>query len=147
MIIAHSSVWIDFFNGHPTPATAHLSEALARQELLVGDLIMCEVLKGARSDKHADVCELAMRRCESVEMCTAKLAAAAADFHRQLRAKGCTVRKTVDLLIGTYCILNRHTLLHSDRDFDPMERHLGLKVVPTYYMINEPRIAYGMAYG
>ena len=143
MIIADSSVWIDFLNGYPTPATAHLSEALASRDLLVGDLIMCEVLKGARSDKHANVCELAMRRCEFVEMCTTKLAVAAADFHRQLRAKGFTVRKTVDLLIGTYCIVHRHTLLHSDRDYDPMERHLGLKVVPTHHMVNEPMVAYG----
>ena len=143
MIIADSSVWIDFFHGRPTPATAHLSEASANRELLVGDLILCEVLRGARSDKHSDVCELTMRRCKLVEMCTEKLAVAAADFHRQLRAKGFTVRNTVDLLIGTYCILHRHTLLHSDRDFDPMERHLGLKVVPTHYMINEPRVAYG----
>lgn len=143
MIVADSSVWIDFFNGHPTPATAHLSQALASKDLLVGDLIMFEVLQAARSDKHANACELAMRRCESVEMCTMKLAMAAADFHRQLRAKGFTVRKPVDLLIGTYCIMHRHTLLHSDRDFDPMELHLGLKVVPTHYMVNEPRVAYG----
>jgi predicted nucleic acid-binding protein len=143
MIIADSSVWIDFFHGRPTPATAHLSEASANHELLVGDLILCEALRGTRSDKHSDVCELAMRRCKLVEMCTEKLAVAAADFHRQLRAKGFTVRNTVDLLIGTYCILHRHTLLHSDRDFDPMERYLGLKVVPTHYMVNEPRVAYG----
>lgn len=143
MIIADSSVWIDFFKGHPTPATAHLSEARASQDLIVGDLIMCEVLQGARSDKHANVCELAMRRCKFVEMCTMELAVAAADFHRQLRAKGFTVRKTIDLLIGTYCIIHRHTLLHADRDFEPMERYLGLKVVPTHYMVNEPMAAYG----
>jgi predicted nucleic acid-binding protein len=143
MIIADSSVWIDFFKGYPTPATAHLSEALASQNLLVGDLIMCEVLQGARSDKHADACELAMRRCKFIEMCSMPLAVAAANNHRRLRAKGFTVRKTVDLLIGTYCLMHGHTLLHSDRDFDPMEQHLGLKVVPTHYMVNEPRLAYG----
>lgn len=143
MIIADTSVWIDFLNGYPTPATAHFSEALASQNLLVGDLIMCEVLRGARSDKHANAFELAMRRCEFVEMCSMKLAVTAAEHHRQLRAKGFTVRNTVDLLIGTYCITYRHTLLHSDRDFDPMEQHLGLQVVPTHYMVNEPRLAYG----
>jgi predicted nucleic acid-binding protein len=143
VIVVDSSVWIDFFKGRLTPATAHLSKALISQDVLVGDLIMCEVLQGARSDKHADVCELAMRRCNVVDMCTMKLSVAAADFHRQLRAKGFTVRKTVDMLIGTYCIMYRHTLLHSDRDFDPMERHLGLQVVPTHYMVNEPMAVYG----
>ena len=143
MIVADSSVWIDFFEGRPTPATALLAEALISHDVLVGDLIMCEVLQGARSDKHADVFELAMRRCKVTKMCTKELAIAAAGNYRKLRAKGFTVRKTVDLLIGTYCILNRHTLLHSDRDYDPMAQHLGLKVVPTHYMVNEPMVAYG----
>jgi predicted nucleic acid-binding protein len=143
MIMVDSSVWIDFFKGHLTAVTAKLSEAIVSRDVLVGDLILCEVLKGARSDKHANLFELTMRRCKVVRMCSVDLAVAAAEYHRQLRAKGFTVRKTVDLLIGTYCIMNRHTLLHSDRDFDPMGQYLGLQVVPTHYMVNEPRLAYG----
>jgi hypothetical protein len=143
MIVVDSSVWIDFFKGQLTPATARLSDALVGRDVLVGDLVMCEVLQGARSNKHADVFELAMRRCKLVRMCSMELAVAAASFHRQLRAQGFTVRKTVDLLIGTYCIVHRHTLLRTDRDYDPMERLLGLKVVPTHYMVNEPWVAYG----
>lgn len=143
MIVADSSVWIDFFKGQVTPATVHLSEALVSQDVLVGDLILCEVLRGARPDKHAAAFELAMRKCEFVEMCSSELAIAAATHYRQLRGKGFTVRKTIDLLIGTYCIMHRHTLLHDDGDFDPMERYLGLKVVPTHHMVNEPMVAYG----
>lgn len=143
MIVVDSSVWIDFFKGQLTPATMHLSQARLRQDVLVGDLILCEVLQGARSDKHSNAYELAMRRCKFVEMCSMTLAVAAAENHRLLRSKGFTVRKTVDLLIGTYCIVHGHTLLHADRDFDPMERYLGLKVVPTHFMVNEPRLAYG----
>ena len=143
MIVVDSSVWIDYFQGQPTPGSARLAEALAHKDVLVGDLIACEVLQGARTERHADVFELAMRRCKFVEMCNPDLAVVAAAHHRQLRAKGFTVRNTVDLLIGTYCIIHRHTLLHRDRDYDAMERHLGLKVVPTHYMVNEPRVAYG----
>ena len=54
------------------------------------------------------------------------LALEAADRYLALRRRGVTVRKTIDLLIGTYCIVNDCVLLHSDRDFDPMTRHLGL---------------------
>lgn len=143
MIVVDSAVWIDFFKGQLTPATAHLSQMLGHEPILVGDLILCEVLQGARSDRAARDFELTMRKCELVEMSGTELAAAAAAKYRQLRAAGVTVRKTVDMLIGTYCILHRHTLLHSDRDFDPMEQHLGLQVVPTHYMVNEPRLAYG----
>ena len=76
-------------------------------------------------------------------MLDARIATAAAENYRELRSKGVTVYKTIDLIIGTYCIINDHSLLHSDRDFDPMEHYLGLKVVPTHYMVNEPMVAYG----
>jgi predicted nucleic acid-binding protein len=42
---------------------------------------------------------------------------------------GITIRKTADIIIGTFCIEHRHTLLHDDRDFAPMEKRLGLNVV------------------
>ena len=33
-----------------------------------------------------------------------------------------------DLIIGTYCMEHGHSLLHADRDFDPMAEHLGLRI-------------------
>ncbi|MGQ9368637.1 hypothetical protein [Azospirillum sp. ST 5-10] len=56
-------------------------------------------------------------------------AAKAAANYRALHAKGVTVRKTVDVIIGTFCIEGRHALLHCDRDFEPMRQHLGLRVL------------------
>jgi predicted nucleic acid-binding protein len=121
-----------------------LTELLRSKEVLVGDLILCEMLQGARSERAANALELKLRRqCELVAMSDPNLAVEAAANRRFLRSKGVTVRKTIDLLVGTFCIVHGHTLLHSDRDYDPMERHLGLKVVPTHYMVNEPMVAYG----
>jgi hypothetical protein len=40
-----------------------------------------------------------------------------------------TVRKTIDVMIGTFCIHYRLPLLHDDRDFDPMVKLLGLEVI------------------
>jgi len=57
------------------------------------------------------------------------LAIAAAKNYRLLRSEGITIRKTIDLIIGTFCIAHGHTLLHDDRDFSPMETHLGLKII------------------
>lgn len=31
------------------------------------------------------------------------------------------------MIIGTFCILGGHALLHDDRDFDSMVRYLGLR--------------------
>ena len=46
-----------------------------------------------------------------------------------MRRQGITVRKTIDIIIGTYCIENDLPSLHDDRDFNPMETILGLQVV------------------
>ena len=42
---------------------------------------------------------------------------------------GVTVRKTIDTVIATRCMLDGFELLHSDRDFDRFEKHLGLRCV------------------
>ena len=57
------------------------------------------------------------------------LAVRAARNVRALRGRGITVRKTMDIIIGTFCIERGHQLLHEDRDFLPMARHLGLRVL------------------
>ena len=58
-----------------------------------------------------------------------RIALASARNFRTLRARGVTVRKTVDMLIATFCMENGHRLLHSDRDFDAIEAELGLRTV------------------
>ena len=57
------------------------------------------------------------------------IAIRAARNYRLLRTQGITVRKTIDMIIGTFCVTGDHLLLHDDRDFDPMTEHLGLRVV------------------
>jgi predicted nucleic acid-binding protein len=62
-------------------------------------------------------------------MYSVALAVQAAKNYRMLRGRGRTVRKTIDVLIATFCIEQQHSLLHLDRDFDPFEEFLGLSVV------------------
>ncbi len=126
MIVVDSSVWIAQLRGLHSPATAKLEAAVAREPILVGDLILLEILQGARDDAHASEIERGLRRFEIVPLLDAHLAPRAARNYRRLRAMGITVRKTADIIIGTFCIENRCALLHDDRDFTPMEAHLGL---------------------
>ncbi len=128
MILVDSSVWISHLRGHRRPATAKLKAAAAREPLLVGDLILLEVLQGARDDVHAARIEHGLRQYVVVPLLSPDLAPRAARNYRTLRALGITVRKTADIIIGAYCIEHGHSLLHDDRDFIPMERHLGLRV-------------------
>ena len=129
MIVVDSSVWIDHLNDCRTARVVLLRQVIGRELILVGDLILLEVLQGLRSDAEAARVERALRRFEVVSLLDADRAPRAAANYRTLRARGITVRKTVDLIIGTFCIDQSHTLLHDDRDFDPMEAHLGLRIL------------------
>jgi len=127
MILVDSSVWIDQFNRTPSPAVQRLHQLVTEGPLLVGDLILCEVLQGFRSEAQARLVERALNQYETVTLCSPQLAAQAAANYRFLRARGITIRKTIDIVIGTFCIERGHSLLHSDRDFEPMEQLLGLE--------------------
>lgn len=128
MILVDTSVWIPYLNGHKTVHTAKL-EAAVRQPILIGDLILLELLQGARDDLHAARMERYLRQYTVVSLLDDRLAAVGAQNYRRLRSLGITIRKSADIVIGTFCIEYEHTLLHDDRDFVPMETHLGLKVL------------------
>ena len=127
MILVDSSVWISHLRGEATAAVARLRAAAQRQPLLIGDLILLEILQGARDDVHASRLERDLSRFTLVSLLSPSLAPRAASNYRRLRAQGVTIRKTADVIIGTWCIENGHALLHDDRDFIPMEAHLGLR--------------------
>ena len=129
MIVVDSTVWIDFLNGRDVGHVRRLRAVLGASEIIVGDLMLCEVLQGLTSDREAREVEGYLRRFDIAAMGGEAIAIAAARNFRELRGRGATVRKTIDLLIGTWCIEHRVPLLHNDRDFVPMAQHLGLQEV------------------
>ncbi len=131
MIVVDSSVWIDFLSGRDVPHVRCLRAVLGTDEIVVGDLMLCEVLQGLGGERAAREVEALLRRFEIVSMAGDAIAVVAARNFRSLRRRGITVRKTIDLLIGTWCIENRRPLLHNDSDFHPMAQHLGLIEVPA----------------
>jgi predicted nucleic acid-binding protein len=129
VIVVDSSVWIDFLNGRNAPHVRRLGFLLGSEEIIIGDLMLCEVLQGLASEQAARDVEILLRRFTVVEMVGEAIAVSAARNFRRLRQRGITVRKTIDLLIGTWCIDNRTPLLHNDNDFRAMARHLGLREI------------------
>jgi predicted nucleic acid-binding protein len=106
-----------------------LDRILETEAIVVGDLVLCEVLQGVPTDAAASRTEALLREFLVMPVVDDTLAAEAARHFRRLRSRGVTVRKTIDLLIGSFCIRHGFRLLHRDRDFDPMETHLGLRVL------------------
>lgn len=129
MILVDSSVWIDFFNGKRTVATDWLDAALGNEHLVVGDIILTEVLQGFQRDEDFNTAKKLLLSFPLMEMVGQELAIESARNYRRLRKHGVTVRKTIDVLIGTFCIHHRISLLHNDRDFEPMIKYLKLKTI------------------
>lgn len=127
MILVDSSVWIDYFNGARTPASERLDALAGEEPLLIGDLILTEVLQGFATDRDFRQARTALAPFPIIMIGGPDAAVAAASNYRALRARGVTVRKTIDTLIATRCLLDGHALLYSDRDFDPFVEHLGLR--------------------
>lgn len=129
MVIVDTTVWVDYLNDVTTPETEWLDSQLTRQPLGLLDLMVCEILQGFSTDEEAARVLRDLKRFQLFETGGLELATAAARNYRILRAKGRTVRKTIDGIIATDCIREGHSLLHCDRDFDPFEQLLGLIVV------------------
>lgn len=129
MILVDSSVWIDYFNGRKTAQTDWLDSALGKAPIVIGDLILTEVLQGFQSDREFSIARDLLLRFPFMPMGGKELALESAMNYRRLRRTGVTVRKTIDVMIGTFCIHHRIPLLHDDRDFDPMVKYLELEVI------------------
>ncbi len=102
MIVVDSSVWIDFLKGRNAPHVRRLRAVLGTDEVIVGDLMLCEVVQGLDSERAAREVEALLRRFDIVPMVGDAIAVAAARNFRSLRRRGITVRKTIDLLIGAW---------------------------------------------
>lgn len=127
IIVVDSSVWIALLHNQDTPAVRRLRAIDAADGIVVGDLILLEVLQGARDEAHAARIERNLRRFPVEPMLGEAIAVRAAAHARTLRRRGVTVRKAIDLVIGTFCLERGYALLHADRDFAPMATHLGLR--------------------
>lgn len=129
MVLVDSSVWINYFNGKNTWQTEILDQMISQIPLFTGDLILTEVLQGFRKENEYKKAKEVMGILAFQQLGGYEIAIKSAENYRKLRKKGITVRKTIDVIIGTFCISKNIPLLHDDEDFEPMEKYLGLKSI------------------
>lgn len=129
MIVVDTSVWINRLNSVSTAAVRALETITDPRQILVGDIVLLEVLQGARQEEKAQRIEALLRRFAVKPMLGQSMAVKSASNYRTLRRKGVTIRSSIDVVIATYCIEHGHQLLHDDRDFHPMAQHLGLQII------------------
>ena len=129
MVVVDSSVWIDYFHGKSTWQVDCLEIILTQKRVVIGDLIIIEILQGAKTKKAWRQIEKIISYLSYKDMLGKNLAYKSAKNYRYLQSKGYTVRKSIDVMIGTFCLENNYTLLHNDKDFIPLEKELGLKSI------------------
>ena len=127
MIFVDSSVWVDYFNGKQSVETDCLDSLLGKEPVGLGDVVLVEVLQGFRRDQDYKIAKDLLTALTVFTLGGEEMAIKSADNFRLLRKKGITVRKTIDVLIATFCINKNLPLLHSDKDFDPFHHHLKLE--------------------
>ena len=128
MILVDTSVWIDYFNGQKNRHTNKLDDLLSSQPVVIGDIILAEILQGFRKDADYHKAKEYFDSLACLTISNKNIAIKSAENFRYLRKRGITIRKTTDMLIGTFCIENNIPLLHNDKDFLPLVG-LGLQVV------------------
>lgn len=128
MVLVDTSVWIDYFLGKNNKQTRILDSLFNTERICIGDLIITEILQGFRTKKEITSANQIISSLEYYDLVGRDIAFKASENYRHLRKKGITIRKTIDVIIGTFCIENQIKLLHNDRDFDPFNKYLGLEI-------------------
>ena len=103
MIIVDTSVWIKYFNGDVTPHTDKLDEILGVEIITIGDLIYMEILQGISNPTQFSKTKSYLDKFNKVTLGGFDLALKAAQNYNYLRVNGYTIRKSIDVLIGTFC--------------------------------------------
>ena len=128
MILVDTSAWIEYFRNGVQSVVHKVEKSLKEEDVAIGDLVYCEILQGIYSEPQRRQVEDLLLTLPRFEMVGFEIANKSAANFRLLRSKGVTVRKTIDVIIGTFCVENDLQLIHHDRDFDLMAKHIGLSL-------------------
>lgn len=128
MILIDTSAWIEYFRDGDQSTVKTVDYCLDNDFAGIGDLIYCEIIQGIKRAKIRRELSSFLLALPQYNMCGFDIAEKAACNYRFLRSKGITIRKTIDVIIATFCVDNNFSLIHYDKDFIPMQKELGLKI-------------------
>jgi len=127
MIFIDTSAWIEYFNDTGHNVVRDIEYALDNELICLGDLVYCEVLQGIKNKRELNIVKKVFSTLQKDIVGGFEVCEKASENYKYLRAEGVTVRKTIDIIIGTFCLENGYEIIHSDRDYTYMEKHLNLK--------------------
>jgi len=129
MVLVDTTAWVDFLSGQPLPHVEFLESLIANEDdICICGVVLTEVLQGIREDPDYRKTKRSFDSLIYLPM-TRSTFVGGADIYRNLRKRGVTIRKPIDCVIASVALEHNMPLLHNDRDFDPIEKHCGLKVM------------------
>ena len=129
MILVDTTVWIDFFAARSLPHVAALETIIKRREnICICGIILTEVLQGIRKDTEFKKTRDLFNTLILLPM-PYTVFLRSAEIYRKLSKKDITIRKPLDCMIASVAIENDIPILHNDKDFQPIEKRCGLKVL------------------
>ena len=128
MILVDTSAWIEFLRDTGSEVCVAV-DRLLDSDLAICDAVSMEVLAGARSERHLTQLRGLLARTTLLPTTPADYDAAAS-MYRSCRARGETVRKLIDCLIGAVAVRAGAEVLHADVDFSSLARHTELRLHP-----------------
>lgn len=135
MILADTSVLIDFFRGEKNDAMVCFMDIVTKQiPFGITSVVYQELLQGAKDRKEFVVLHKYLN-CQRFYHPNDAVVSyeKAALIYFSCRKKGITVRSTIDCLIAQIAIEHDLFLLHNDRDFEYMAPVIGLKLYPVQH--------------
>jgi predicted nucleic acid-binding protein len=127
LILGDSSAWIDHLRRRRTRPARRIDELLEGTELVTTDPVVMEVLAGAKDMAHRRTLLRLLSTRPHVPVAVEDWTAAA-DIYRDCRRGGTTPRTLVDCLIAAVAMRTGAAVLHNDRDFDLIARHVDLAI-------------------
>lgn len=129
MTLVDTSAWVEYLRASGTTAHRAVRDLIADGETVsTTDVVVMEILAGARDPDHVDRLRRMLARCELVPVDGLGDYEEAASLYRRCRRAGATVRALTDCLIAAVARRADLAVLHADRDFDVLAQHTGLRI-------------------
>jgi predicted nucleic acid-binding protein len=138
VILVDTSVWIDFFNGIDSAEGARLRSLIVdAHPVVITGLVLTEILQGLRSESDVERVTRVLLALDPTPELEADDYRQAAAVYRACRARGFTVRSTIDCLIAQLCLRHGYELLAKDRDFDAIANVFPLKLIERASFVHD----------
>jgi predicted nucleic acid-binding protein len=130
VILADTSAWVEYLRATGSPANDRLRSLIEARALATTDVVVMEVLAGARDDLHRRRLRTLLGQCEYLRTSAPDDFEQAAAVSTHCRRSGFTIRALTDCLVAAVALRAGTAVLHADRDFDAIARCTPLELDP-----------------